>query len=385
MPKYCLYSVISNDYDTPKRATLRGVDHILFTDDKHIHAPGWRIVEIDKTEDCRLQRKIKILGHPELDKYDVTIYVDGNVTLKSNFIQLLKSYNGGFWTGKHPNRNCIYAEGLAIKELGKAPENEVNEQIIRYYKENVPYSVGLYWNNVIIRDKSCEDINKLWWEELEKGCHRDQVSMAYAAWKLNYNIKTFVNLNYIIKDKHKQKEPIKVFYSTPFRSDKNIGKANNDFIELLPDDAWVCITDADAMFLNPDFGTRIEKAIERYGNEYSLIGCLTNRIGGLHQCYDGKFSEDMDVRNHFEIASGELEEKIVEGGVAGFCMIFSKETWKKVGGFKENTIKADTEFNKDIKKIGGKCGVYHGLYMFHGYRIWAKGHDNARFNVTHLQ
>lgn len=386
MPKIAIYSCITNSYDTPKPVTIPGVDHILFTDDKDINAPGWKIVEIPESDDCREQRKIKILGHKALDKYDVTIYIDGNVTLKRQFQTLLKQYKGGLMTGQHPKRNCIYSEGLTIKELKKAPADEVDAHVFKHYKEGLPANNGLWWNNVLIRDKSCKEFNEVWYEDFVNGCHRDQISFAYAKWILDYNIHTFRTMNYISKSEHKTQEPIKVYYSSPFRSDKNIGLANNEFIELLPDDAWVCITDADISFLNPDYGTRIESIIKDFGGKYDLIGCLTNRIGSLHQCYGGKFSEDMDMYNHYEIANNkELPHEVIEGGVAGFVMIFSKKTWKKVGGFEENTPKADTLFNKAIKKSGGKCGVYQGLYVFHAYRIWEKEHKKARFSVKHLE
>lgn len=176
---------------------------------------------------------------------------------------------------------------------------------------------------------------------------------------------------------------MKVFYSSPFRSDKNIGKANNDFIELLPDDSWVCITDADTCFLNPDYGTRIEKIIKEYGHKWDLIGCLTNRIGGKHQQYNG-FDEDLDMIKHYEIAVSELKDEMFAGVVAGFLMLFSKATWKSAGGFKENIITADIEFNKSVNRFG-KTGVYHGFYIFHAYRIWEREHKKAWHSHVHLR
>ena len=72
----CIYSVITNSYDDPKQITFTKIPHYLFTDDPNIKAPGWNIVLIDKTSDQRLQRKIKILGHEAIEKYDITVYID---------------------------------------------------------------------------------------------------------------------------------------------------------------------------------------------------------------------------------------------------------------------------------------------------------------------
>lgn len=180
-----------------------------------------------------------------------------------------------------------------------------------------------------------------------------------------------------------------VYYSSPFSCDKNIGKAYNDFIKLLPDDAWICITDADAMFMLPNYGVQIEEIIKQHGQDFALIGATTNRLGGLHQCYKNEFSDDMDVRNHYEIAKKLKGDNGTEvkptKGVAGFFMLFSKETWRKCRGFKEETIKADSMFNRAIKNKGGKIGIATGLYMFHCYRIWEKGHKNAWHSIEHLR
>lgn len=380
----CIYSVITNCYDDPKPVTFKNIPHILFTDNPDIKAPGWQIVDVEKTKDQRLQRKIKILGHEALEKYDVTVYIDAAITLKSTFSTILNRYTKGFIIGAHPKRKCVYAEGLAVKEQNKAPKELVNKQISEYYDNDFPSNFGMWSSGVLIRDKSLKEFNEIWHSKLEQHSHRDQLSLPWAVWKTGIRPQEINMYAYMTIAKHKSKEPLKVFYSTPFLKG-NIGKANNDFIKLLPDDAWVCITDADAMFLNPDFGTRIEHIINKFGNEYQLIGCLCNRLGGLHQCYDGKFSEDMDMRNHLEIANKVLPDEIKDGAVAGFFMLFSKQTWKSVGGFKEGIITADSEFNKSIIRLKGKTGVYQGLYMFHAYRLHEQGHKNAWQSTSHLK
>lgn len=381
----CAYSIISNDYDTVK-PTLSGIPHYLFTDNPDIVAKGWTIIPIEKTEDCRLQRKIKILGHEALDKYDVTIYIDASMSLKSSITQLLRTYKGGLMIGHH-KRNCVYAEGLEVKRQKKAAPDIVNKQIAEYFENNFPVAFGMYSSGFMIRDKSTKAMCELWYSKLEEHSHRDQLSLPWALWKTGLKPFPVRYEAFVTVAKHKKKEPLKVFYSSPYDKDINIGKANNDFISLLPDDAWVCITDADAMFLNPDYGTRIENIIHEFGDKYALIGCLTNRIGSNHQCYDGKFSENTDMKYHYDIANSELSNTIIDGGVAGFMMLFSKATWKKAAGFKEKSITADTEFNRSVTRSGGKVGVYQGLYMMHAYRLKevGKGQKVAQQSISHLR
>jgi GT2 family glycosyltransferase len=170
--------------------------------------------------------------------------------------------------------------------------------------------------------------------------------------------------------------------------DINIGRGYNRNIECLPDDCWVCINDSDAMYLNPKFGEQLNDIINKHGKEYSLLGCMTNRLRGVHQLHNGEFSNDFDVKNHFDItidlARKHYDEVEETTGVAGVMMLFKKSTWKQVGGFKEGIITADSEFNKAIKKIGCKVGLMKGVYIFHSYRVWETDRLRAANSTQHL-
>jgi GT2 family glycosyltransferase len=184
---------------------------------------------------------------------------------------------------------------------------------------------------------------------------------------------------------------MKVHYIQPWRSDKNIGRANNEAIALLPDGDWICLTDGDSQWLLPNWGELVEKVITERGQEYALIGCVTNRLAGLHQCYNGEFSEDFNILEHYNIAKKLWDThrtSVIETkSVAGMCMIFNKSTWEKTGKFRERSITADNEFNRQVAKIGGKICLAQGLYRFHSYRIWeaGKGRVIAHQSIKHLR
>lgn len=379
-----IYSILTNDYDIPNDVTLSQYKHILFTDNPNIIAHGWEIVEIEKTNDSRLQRQIKILGHERLQEFDVTVYVDANIVLNKNFDSLIRQYRGGFYAGQH-ERKCVYQEGLAVKKLNKANPDDVDNHIMEYYKSGFPTNFGMWSTGVMIRDRSTKELCKIWHDELSKHTHRDQLSLPRAVFETGIKVTEFRMLTFCQIKKHKIKEPPRVVYLSPHRADINIGKAYNDDIELVPDDAWIVITDSDACFLNPHDKNKIPKLIMDFGNDYDLIGCLTNRIGSNHQCYEGKFSNEMNLMRHKEIAMQDLPHEIVPGGVAGFFMLFSKETWNKVGGFKEKTIATDTAFNRLVEGAGGRCGVYQGIVMLHGYRLGESKQMEARKSINHLK
>lgn len=181
-----------------------------------------------------------------------------------------------------------------------------------------------------------------------------------------------------------------IFDITPFRSDKNIGKAYNERIKHLPNDSWVIIRDADCMYLTPDYGNIIERLIINYGAEYDVIGAMTNRLGNDDMCFGGKFSDDMDIRNHIIIAQKVKNDTSIKEVdlCAGFFMMFKKETWVKVGGFSEDINDApysDKRFCTKIKNAGGKIGIAQGLYLFHAYRPWEHTRETAHRSTKHLR
>lgn len=180
-----------------------------------------------------------------------------------------------------------------------------------------------------------------------------------------------------------------IFYVQTYDYNINIGRGYNEHIKHLPDDCWICVNDSDSLYLNPKFGHQINDIINEYGEEYALLGCVTNRLGGLHQLHENRFCNNMDVRHHYGIAK-ELYDKhgtSVEEttGVAGLLMLFKKSTWQKVGGFKENNIACDTAFNKSIRDANiGKIGLMKGVYLFHTYRIWQNDRICAQHDTKHL-
>jgi len=180
-----------------------------------------------------------------------------------------------------------------------------------------------------------------------------------------------------------------IFYIQSYDLKANIGGAYNRHIKHLPSDAWIVISDHDSNFLIPDFGKQLHDIIEKYGNEYALLGCVTNRLRGLHQLHENKFSNDFDLKNHFSIACDLFKDQYSEveatHGVAGVMLMFRKSTWEAVGGFQENNIACDTAFNKAIKAKGlGKIGIMKGVYLFHCYRMWNDNHMIAANDVKHL-
>jgi len=184
-----------------------------------------------------------------------------------------------------------------------------------------------------------------------------------------------------------------IHYISPFDVNRNFGTSINNAIEQLNADEndWICLRDLDVAFLTPDSGRLIHEAVEKYGNEYDLIGCYTNRLGGKNQTIpsrDDLFFSNMNLTDHYaksvEMNRSWASEVVnYNEDLAGMFLLFSVKIWRKIGGFK-NTIVFDREFTKGVRMNGGKVGIMPGLYVLHCYRLWAPTREEARKSVDHL-
>lgn len=178
-----------------------------------------------------------------------------------------------------------------------------------------------------------------------------------------------------------------IHYISPYSIDKNIGGAINAAIRQLnasPDD-WIIHVDQDVCFLRPDSKKQIAEVLEH--TDYDVLGCLTNRLSGTHQLYQGEFNDSGDMREHIAIANqchsvayGRVLPTTIN--IAACMMAFRVRRWWDVGGFSENSIRFDSEFTKDVMRRGGKLGIMAGVYVFHLYRMWS---DNPVWEVGHLK
>lgn len=377
-----IYTVITGNYDTLRPPLVRSLeyDYICFTDNADLSCDGWEMRRIDPAEDpCRQQRAIKIMPHKYLPEYQQTVYIDGSHQQIGDFGTFLDQEFSGSWLLKlHPSRKCIYQEGEACIKLGKATKEAVHSQLHAYLAEGMPADAGLYETGVMVRDNQA-DVNAIcedWYSEIEKHTHRDQLSLPAVLRRHRYQPQTIgarTITRFFIIHKHSRGTTPRIWHSTPFAADKNIGRAYNDFCEMVPDGDWICLRDGDSMFLHPFWGKQIQDVVMNQGQDYALLGCITNRLKSTRQLYGNAFSEDPDILNHKRIADELYSTKynsVRNAGhqIAGVLMLFPKSTWKRVK-FAENTIHFDTLFSQAVLQTGGKVGIMEGVYSFHFYRF----------------
>lgn len=381
-----IYTVITGNYDTVKeiQSNTDGWDCFLFTDNPDIKSTTLKVIHIPKEDKPLMQqRRLKMMSHEALPDYDLTLYIDGSMTLIANPDNLISQYyRGGFMTVKHPARQSVTAEADAIIKLKKDNADAIRKHILRLQSlTRMPANYALFESGFIIRDKSPETIrlNSRWWQMFNDGVKRDQICLPFASYmeKIKVSVISAQTRNHYIKlSKHDgSKVALNIYYSNPYSVQKNIGKAINDFCAIVPnEDDWIVIQDGDILYLTPDWGKRIQDAIKKDGDKFGLVSCYTNRLSSGHQLYGGKRSDNHDIRYHYKIANTYNAEGIEplkrHQNIAGFFMAFKKSTWRKVGGFRENDIAFDTSFCMAVKSKGYKIGLIRSLYVYHAYRIW---------------
>ena len=175
-------------------------DYICFTD-INFKSKIWQIKKVDRTlKDSKRENGLyKILPHKFLSEYDYSIYIDGNMKIRADIDELVYKYllnsNIAFMNHKYTkndSRSCLYDEADAIINMSDRnykddPEIILN-QIRKYKNNNYPINNGLICGGIILRKHNENDVvkaMKIWWEEVQNGSKRDQLSFNYSAWKTN--------------------------------------------------------------------------------------------------------------------------------------------------------------------------------------------------------
>lgn len=167
---------------------------------------------------------------------------------------------------------------------------------------------------------------------------------------------------------------------TPFRRDKNLGRAYNEAFEDLKKDDWLVIRDIDTLFLSHDAPNIIEDYITKYP-ETGIFTCFTNRIGCKDQLYKGVINQDPNILVHLDIANRIKNDRTkfqIKSPISGMLMVVQKKTWID-NKFSDGCLGVDNDFSKRILASGLKIFRMNGLYIWHTYRI-----NTSVSNTKHL-
>ncbi|MEZ8125996.1 glycosyltransferase domain-containing protein [Vibrio splendidus] len=227
MIKIVVYTVLSGNYDEIQaiKNNETDVEYVCITDSgSHTVPIGWThlVINNKKVKGKDFNRYYKINPHIIFGAYDISLYVDANVNIKSKLkpfiLDAMSSHDISLYA--HHERGNIYHESDKCIERGLDYAWRFYKQLNKYEREGYK-SRELLEGNMIIRKHNRDHIIKAmdtWWKEYSSYSKRDQISLLYSLWKCNVSHKNlgsgFVgsNNNYFSNGHHipSKKKAIKV-------------------------------------------------------------------------------------------------------------------------------------------------------------------------------
>jgi hypothetical protein len=193
-----IYTCLVGNHDILRqpRCIYKDFDYICFSNNISVTNVGvWKIRKIpyDHPDKRRLSRYVKLKPHIVLSDYQYSLWIDANIDIVNDDIrhriEELITLNSKIAQVQHVARDCIYDDIIECIRLA----NENIHMLYKQYKflvaENYPTHYGLFENNVIYRqhnDSLVIEISKKWWELYMKFSKRDQLSLCYIYWKLDF-------------------------------------------------------------------------------------------------------------------------------------------------------------------------------------------------------
>lgn len=154
-------------------------------------------MKLDHLMPVRRNRLIKICIPDEIfNNYEYSFYMDLKHPTAIDFDRLLGCMNSqSDLVIQQHWRDCVYDEGAKCieKKRFKSNKKDISRQLAFYKSEDYPTHNGLYaaWWLFRRHTKELKKFMKLWWEQVEKYSHRDQISLPYVAWKHGMKITVY--------------------------------------------------------------------------------------------------------------------------------------------------------------------------------------------------
>ena len=163
------------------------VPHIAFVTQRHKGRAPWeqRIVEAEWGA-RRTARHYKACPHLYMPDADVWIWIDGNVHLFNPEQAIARWLKNDLATFNHWERHCLYDEAAFCAKIGKDAKALLAAQAARYREAGMPANWGLAATRIVIRRNTAQirKFNEMWWDEMQHGSLRDQVSLPFVCWTL---------------------------------------------------------------------------------------------------------------------------------------------------------------------------------------------------------
>jgi hypothetical protein len=190
-PRRAVYTALIGGYEKLRERESvvdSDVDFVCFTDDPSLVSTTWRVELIDVSfpmDSVRSARVLKTIGHPLLNQYEETIWVDNRVSLLGDphaaFDELLADCD--LFIFVHSFRDIVIDEFEAVVAGGYDDPGRVYEQLL-HYSEIAPEVLNerALWTGFLPRRMTPEvrHISEVWHQQILRYSRRDQLSINVA-------------------------------------------------------------------------------------------------------------------------------------------------------------------------------------------------------------
>lgn len=190
-PRRAVYRALIGGYEQLREEEVArdsDLPFICFTDDPGLTSETWEIVLVERRlprDLTRSARALKIVGHPALDDYDETLWVDNTVALTRAPDALFDDWlsDADVAAPLHSYRTSVLAEAEAVIEGGLDDYARVYEQVAHQLMDGGDVlEENPHWTGMLARRRTpvTDAAMQAWWEQVLRHSRRDQLSFVPA-------------------------------------------------------------------------------------------------------------------------------------------------------------------------------------------------------------
>jgi hypothetical protein len=186
-----VYTAVLDEKQPLREAPLAAesdADFVCLTNDPTLRSDTWQVVPVDlrmPTDPVRSERFLKIVGHPVLEGYDRSLWVDNAVELQAPPESFVDDWLGDADVAApvHTFYRSLLEEAEASVERGKDDHLRVFEQLAHYLRAwPTAVEANPHWTALLARRRTPEvdAAMQTWWEHVLRYSRRDQISFGVA-------------------------------------------------------------------------------------------------------------------------------------------------------------------------------------------------------------
>jgi GT2 family glycosyltransferase len=153
----------------------------------------------------------------------------------------------------------------------------------------------------------------------------------------------------------------------PYRPDANLGRAYNDFMDLLGLDDWAVFLDHDATPTTGKWFAQIAEAIA-FRPDAGAFVAMSNRIASSWQRCGDPSSNDIAAHRRFGAERAKVRSLLdvtETKGFGGVMFAVPRRLWAAIGTFADGLGCVDHSWHFACQRAGRRVYLIEGLYVYH--------------------